>query len=210
MEEIKKNKGDTILFIVLMLIIISAAIISALNPNINKKIIVVGQHTNYAWGYSYIGKAILNDGTIYEWKFDDEDLGKFVNSIDWINKNAKKTNTRVPQSEIDRMEQLIEEVSNEHRSKKVSSLPNKSIEMLKSFNPSNNYLDGKLFNPDDNAVTIIRTMSRYDYSSSDAGAGSYIFFDSANREIKKSSDFRDTPNRSKKEQELILLVEEYI
>ena len=218
MEENKVEKKkidikDKILVVVLALFFIFVVILLLINKTYNKKIIAARIRENNSWGYSYSGRVLLEDGSIYEWYFDSENPGElFYNSARWVLKNTKKTDKKVPKEDLEQIVSLIEKVSKEAQSKKVSYGLNNDFKTLKllTFGNDNNYLNEKLFSAMNGNVKIQKTMSRYDYSESDAGYGYYLFYDSENKIITLSDDRRQTPNRTDNENLLIKMVENYL
>ena len=216
MEENKVEKKkigikDIIIVVALALFLIFVVILLLINKTYNKKIIAARWHANNSWGYHYSGKVLLDDGTIYEWDVEEE-IPKYYNNIKWVLKNTKKTHKKVPQEELERLESLIEKVSKETQSKKVSYELNNDFKTLRllTFENENNYSNEKLFSVGNNDVKLQKIMSRYGYTEYDAGYGYYLFYDSNNKEITLSDDMRQTPNRTDNENLLIKMVENYL
>ena len=216
MEENKVEKKkidikDKILIVVLALFFIFVVILLLINKTYNKKIIAAKIYENYSWGYDYSGKVLLDDGTIYEWD-GGEEIPKYYNNIKWVLKNTKKTDKKVPKEDLKQIVSLIEIVSKEIQSKKVSYGLNNDFKTLKLLTSENekNYLNEKLFSAMNGNVKIQKTMSLYDYSESDAGYGYYLFYDSKNKEITLSDVIRQTPNRTDNVNLLIKMVGAYL
>ena len=56
----------------------------------NKSILVSVSHSNYAWGITFSGSAIFDDGTIYSWDFNDSDDNDYTKYIGDNNIDTKK------------------------------------------------------------------------------------------------------------------------
>ena len=47
----------------------------------NKSLLVVDLYSNYAWGISFSGSAIFDDGSIYSWKFNGSTNSEYEDYI---------------------------------------------------------------------------------------------------------------------------------
>lgn len=78
-----KNKKLIIILVVALLIITTISIYILFtkknentSSNENAKLLVVQKYSNYAWGFSFSGTAIFDNGSIYTWKESDNSITK--------------------------------------------------------------------------------------------------------------------------------------
>ena len=69
-----KKLINLILIILIPLVLIGLLVSNKNNviTSSDRKIIVESSYSNYAWGYTYQGMAICEDGTIYKWNMDSD------------------------------------------------------------------------------------------------------------------------------------------
>lgn len=74
-----------------------------------KELLVESSMINYAWGLVYIGEAILDDGTIYEWDTTKtkKNYGDIKQKKDWILRNGKVKKEKVNEEDLERLKKLI-------------------------------------------------------------------------------------------------------
>lgn len=84
----------------------------------NKKILAVMSYSNYAWGVTFNGKAIFNDGSIYSWNFNgtvkefgNYDVASYDDIKSYIAKNGKKSKEKLSNNELDKMEGYIKRLN---------------------------------------------------------------------------------------------------
>lgn len=79
--------------------------------NSEKEILVEKAYRNHAWGFQYRGKAIFNDGSIYEWEINEPHYRYEEDSIDehvkWILDNGICINKKVTERNLEKIEENI-------------------------------------------------------------------------------------------------------
>ena len=85
---------------------------SSLNNN-SKLLVAERAYTNWAWGFSYDGKAIFNDGTIYEWEYHNDDYADGFPETredrgNWILKNGTPINRVVSEKDMNEIKNNID------------------------------------------------------------------------------------------------------
>lgn len=114
-----KTKKYIIIAVVVLLVVIGMiAIFKSINKpyrkeldNKEKTILAEKSYSNSAWGFTYNGMAIFNDGTIYEWDFRGENGDYKANNskehANWILENGSKIDKKVSKKELDEIEKNI-------------------------------------------------------------------------------------------------------
>lgn len=114
----KNRKIIFILLFIFIIIIIFFIINNNINKtyraeitNIEKEILAEKAYKNYAWGFQYRGKAIFDDGYIYEWDINELNYRYEANTVDeqvkWILDNGTCINKKVTLKDLEKIEENI-------------------------------------------------------------------------------------------------------
>ena len=168
MEEKKIQKRNLTIYIITIIIVvfgITTFVFFKGNSPEGKEIIAVYDSVSDSSGDVCMGKALLEDRTIYSWDTEEgyEEYDPYHTW--WISRYGKREFKKVPLKDFNRIKQLIEIVAQEklsNNSKNVIS-NNISITNLNSF-----IIDGNInpFTINNNPkIKLEKLMTRYNYSS---------------------------------------------
>jgi hypothetical protein len=120
------KKKVLISIVVIIIIVIIGLFICFINnsktyreDNPNNEILASIIKSNYAWGVTFSGSAIFNDGTIYSWNFDGSNMNEFKeyvgnNNIDtqdglknFVLNKASKQSKKVSNEDLEKIEKNI-------------------------------------------------------------------------------------------------------
>ena len=134
----------------------------------NLEILVTDSYVNYAWGYTYNGTAIFNDGSIYDWSYNDEPLPdqSLEERAEWIKMVGVERDSRVKTRDINKLLKLIPNLKNRMKVKYVGADQGSfSIEVWnykkKSQIPILQSGDSKGRNNTKESKKIIKIVSKY-------------------------------------------------
>ncbi len=214
----KTNKPIFVMLFILIIIFITYGIINAIIFNKNKttdlKLVAVRWYMPMEWTDFYCGKALFNDGTIYEWWIEGrkrtEDTYK---DIQWIQTHATKINKRVSPIEMEIIKKQIEKVFEEKQVSTISKslIEDSGIKVIKTINYNNSFLDEKLVFKNNNNAHVEKLLSRNGNPKVVAKDGIISIFNSNNKEIYyKDFGMFDYESCNKNEQKLIKQLNKYL
>lgn len=141
-------------------------------PEEEKMVLVEKSYSNYAWGVSYNGSVIFNDGTIYTWDFSGDltSLTEYdFDTADGLKKfvlaQGKKSKKQVTKEEIEDIKSYIHDVEDTiERMCSGADMGTESIEVWKSNNENISLYESGDCNgesSDINAIRIREIVNKY-------------------------------------------------
>ena len=100
-------------FIAFMSIIIAQSFIQKRNDNNQIKFMILNTYSNYAWGMTFNGSVIYDDGTIYTWnetsqnKINQYNIGTAKGLKEYIVNEATKSNKKVNENDLNNLKKYI-------------------------------------------------------------------------------------------------------
>ena len=123
-----KNKKTLLILIIILVVIavLSALLFYSKNNDLStyenelndteKRLLVESAYQNFAWGWSYSGAAIFNDGCIYTWNNHNTEggfLGETNEALsNWILTNGTKQDLKVTTDDLSKIENYMKDLEN--------------------------------------------------------------------------------------------------
>ena len=172
-----KKKKALIIGIVLIIAVSLAIYYKLSNKNYipkSNKMLAAKYYENYAWGYSFGGMAIFDDGTIYTWsnsENNDEKISKknhYESLTSYIQKYADKSDVVVSEKDLKKLRDLITKIDdNSTKYERVNFMADYGEIFTCVYKDNQDYLieeygDWSGVSSDINALKIIEIIDYYD------------------------------------------------